>query len=612
MDGFKSLKLNLASLYRSMGRQIKNRTSLFFEPRVVSSEDAEVLLKEGARQLSVYGRLCPLESSRRHVLTKQCTGTMPVVAGDYIFFLRHEQAVKEFVSKSNQYLYRAPPKMIHVPKLCIVGTPKSGTSTVAHRVALHFDLEYITASRAINYVVEQCAKSELAHKLSALLRQGKDAPSDLVVAAIELLTARAICAHKGWLLDGFPVKKEDVEAMMAHHLMPDKIIEVTVDLEVALKRAQKEFDESANAEHPVVRLNSEPIVRLRDQVYRTALPDLKACFGDQVGCHWVTVNGNQSKWAVEKKMCSIVHEFANKRQFYMDNVAKSLPAPSFDVGRAGGSTPSTFGQYCAVTFVDGNELEVVSHYHFAVEYQGVEYRLRGYQEMLCFLTQPHKYASHQGLPPALPRRRTWEEMHTMVPQGMQFGAYCLVSFYHGPQTMESLVEGSANHVVEYDGKFYCFVNEECRSTFMRCPWKYTAHQAPSKLPPRKSDVNMAELPLVAFMEMNLSGILNQALLAVGRDKPKYPFKPLDKSAAEYLALYLKAHNPALQEHVRQSYATRLGEFRHQCDLLKYLAKTMTKEFREPKQREPGFDDKMNLFLSLKKPSKRQQQGPARG
>lgn len=116
-------------------------------------------------------------------------------------------------------------------------------------------------------------------------------------------------------------------------------------------------------------------------------------------------------------------------------------------------------------------------------------------------------------------------------------------------------------------------------------------------------------------------------MAVGTEKPKYPFCSLDKSAALFIALYLNgmfmlgcvlhmpcfydkdliphptrlpANNPNLKLHVRKQYEQALNEFRAKCDIVQFLAKTMTKEYQVEGKRHAEFEGKMQEFLNSQK------------
>ena len=106
-------------------------------------------------------RYCPVESTRLRLLTKQSMGQFPVVSSDFIFFVYDEANRKEFMTNVNKFISQPPPLEPNFPRICIVGPPKSGKTTLAQRLALQYDLEYVTVAKAVAYVMENCEKSEL-------------------------------------------------------------------------------------------------------------------------------------------------------------------------------------------------------------------------------------------------------------------------------------------------------------------------------------------------------------------------------------------------------------------------------------------------------------------
>jgi adenylate/nucleoside-diphosphate kinase len=77
----------------------------------------------------------------------------------------------------------------------------------------------------------------------------------------------------------------------------------------------------------------------------------------------------------------------------------------------------------------------------------------------------------------------------------------------------------------------------------RKPWEYADAVLPKILPPKVIPVPMSQLPLTGYMEQTVAKPLTEALSAVGRDRPKHPFKGLQSSACEYIAIFLKGSYP---------------------------------------------------------------------
>ena len=81
---------------------------------------------------------------------------------------------------------------------------------------------------------------------------------------------------------------------------------------------------------------------------------------------------------------------------------------------------------------------------------------------------------------------------------------------------------------------YLMINYNCRT-----PWKFASLSLPTKLPPPVRPVAVSSLPIVGYLEQTVASVLNRALTAVGKQRPKHPNRSSEQSASEYLALYLK-------------------------------------------------------------------------
>ncbi len=157
--------------------------------------------------------------------------------------------------------------------------------------------------------------------------------------------------------------------------------------------------------------------------------------------------------------------------------------------------------------------------------------------MLIFLKNPEKFIC-ASLPTHLPSQRTYDEVKDKIPKSLEFKGNCPVTLFEGPPGFDSIVLGRNDLIIDYGDKLYCFLDENKLNKFMKTPEIYADQKLPTKLPPRKGDIPVTDLPLIAFLESSVAGVLNQALIAVGTEKPKYPFNSLSKSASQYLALYL--------------------------------------------------------------------------
>jgi adenylate/nucleoside-diphosphate kinase len=138
---------------------------------------------------------------------------------------------------------------------------------------------------------------------------------------------------------------------------------------------------------------------------------------------------------------------------------------------------------------------------------------------------------------------------------------------------------------------------------------------PKKLPPKKVDIPISNLPIIGYLEQTLATKLNEALKSIGQFKPKYPYVNMDDSASMYMAYYLKgiykkaistltssfriANNPKSKDWIRKKYNGKLDLFKTRCELIPYLSEKMGQVvYVPPEKRERIFEDRMQAFFSL--------------
>lgn len=94
----------------------------------------------------------------------------------------------------------------------------------------------------------------------------------------------------------------------------------------------------------------------------------------------------------------------------------------------------------------------------------------------------------------------------------------------------------------YEGKHYRMLDPERLGIFMRRPHEYTSLKLPIKLPFDKAPADVESLPLIGYLEETVVSSMQDALVDVGRLRPRYPASGNKESALIYLSLYLRAHN----------------------------------------------------------------------
>lgn len=153
--------------------------------------------------------------------------------------------------------------------------------------------------------------------------------------------------------------------------------------------------------------------------------------------------------------------------------------------------------------------------------------------------------------------------------------------------------------VEWNSKLYHMANEELTIKFMKSPWRYINAVLPAVLPPRKVQIPVASLPLVGYLEHTVSNALTDALAAVGKARPKYPFKNMSSSASQYLSLYLKSNNPKSKPWVRERWSNKLKHFESASVLVDEVRQGVTEDYRDIDKRVDGLGIKLEKFFGMR-------------
>ncbi|KAJ3156497.1 adenylate kinase [Geranomyces variabilis] len=609
IDASSAVRPVLSSLRKALAPYLKNRQSLFSTAYKVAPKEAARSLELGVKSLSAFRKYCPVTLQSTRYLTKKSVGTLPAVCGDYVYFLRDNSARKTFLADPYTYTSQQPPPPVVRPKISIIGGPKAGATTMAVALAEHLDAVYLDVSQAIQSILDGLEiATGLYEELKATLDGGGAVPDEMVARVIACVTGRALCQEKGWILDGWPFTKDQATHLEALGVQPQLMIELAIPAEEMDRRVA--VDQSHDAINGTPDLSIHEVQKLRAEAYNDRVHGCRDVYQQKYG-NWTTVDATVSKWAAKSTLTKLVAGNVERRQEYLGALFEDTAAPISNVGtdlQQVSQNMGEFGDYCPVCLTDRNELvKGAPGTDLMAEYQGAYYRLAGPEELRLFRADPKKYAENgRKLPAALPIQRSSADFRAMFPKKLELQGYCPVTYAQGPKGFAGIVSGSSDYIVEYEEKLYSMESAEKLAAFMRTPWQFASLKLPHKLPPRPAPINVATLPLIGYLEQTVATKITEGLLAVGRAKPKYPYKTIEGSAVEYLALYLKAHNPKSKEWTRSAYKSRLKQFQERCELIGYLhgaagvsAETERPTFVAPEKREPGFDKRMGEFLELR-------------
>ena len=148
----------------------------------------------------------------------------PVIHRSYIYFLSSKKARAKFLQNPLYYLKQPTPLSVVPFKLSIIGPPKSGKTTLANRFVKEFNCVRLSVGEAIRAILANQPDSELAENINAHLCKGKTVPDELAIQCIEVAIMDVKCQLNGFVLDNFPVTKNQIKLMTDRCIIPVKVI----------------------------------------------------------------------------------------------------------------------------------------------------------------------------------------------------------------------------------------------------------------------------------------------------------------------------------------------------------------------------------------------------
>ncbi|KAJ3018566.1 UNVERIFIED_CONTAM: adenylate kinase [Siphonaria sp. JEL0065] len=228
IDCNKCIRPVLGSLRRNCKQFCEYRSSILSNAYKVEYREAELLMRLGIKTYSPFGNICPVSLKKNSSVLKRLTGTKPVVYRTHIYYLRNEENQEEFISNLHEYISQPPPQPVVRPQVCILGRPKSGKSVAAARIAREYDMVHLTVPIIVNSIIEGKENLELSKQLANILNSGLELPDELVNQAVMLVTSRAVCLARGWVLDGYPQTIGQAKELEKMGLVPHMVFELNI------------------------------------------------------------------------------------------------------------------------------------------------------------------------------------------------------------------------------------------------------------------------------------------------------------------------------------------------------------------------------------------------
>ncbi|XP_032877861.1 adenylate kinase 9 [Amblyraja radiata] len=596
-------------LFQKVEPLVKNRISLFEKCFPITIKLAHRLLNNSYKRLSSFGRWDVVEFNERKAIQPiqdMQQNVFPVVHRKYIYYFVSKQNRDKFMENPFKYITQPKPRPTVPIKIAIIGPPKSGKSTMAKKLVKEFGLQRLSAGEAIRTILSTQKKTALAVNINKHLKHGLVVPDELAIKCLQLALMDVVCNTRGFVLDGYPVTKAQIDILSDSKVIPVRVIELQVDIKEILKRG---LIDRRSPDRIFPLHDSSQILSIRNSSFTHEISALWDYY-QREHQNWRIIYGQNSKWMVWLKVLEVVKDSVERIEMYLERIQQGKAASIAGMCITPYELQSRLGpfkQYCTVSLQLKGELHDCSvdpSLEFAAEFRGHYYKMTSKEALDIFLDDPEKFVAPLAghvLPPAdmLPIRLTAAGVKARFPKRAEMQGYCPVTYLDGKQRYEALIPGRIDFAAEYRGKIYLFQDEKHLDQFMRLPETYWDLKLPNKLPPMKEPIPLSSLPMLGYMEQGAALSIIKALTAVGRLKPKYPFLSMTRSAILYISYHLKAYNPNSYHYLRKKYKKKLEQYEEHCHLITYLGSKMSRKYREPKDRPIDFDHKLQTFLSLR-------------
>lgn len=231
----------MAEIEKELSTYLGNRESLFASATTIAEKQAQELIDFGIKSFSNIGKLCPVVLKETQKVNPKNFGSIPVVFGNQIYYLKSKKEEAEFIYNPSKYISQRPPPPILASNCCILGNPKSGKSALAELMSKELDAVHLTISSILQTILDGKEITIVAEKIRKALESGKALPDAAIVDAIVVITNRIAASGKGWILDGFPYTTEQAFLLEKVNFQPHYFFNLVLDNEnEIIKRAKQD------------------------------------------------------------------------------------------------------------------------------------------------------------------------------------------------------------------------------------------------------------------------------------------------------------------------------------------------------------------------------------
>jgi adenylate/nucleoside-diphosphate kinase len=114
----------------------------------------------------IYQRkYCPVALHKTNSMRIEDFGTIPVLFGEHIYFLKDENSIKQFLVSPKYFLLSKPPQPMLFPTVCILGDVKSGKTTLAEGLSKVMNAVYLTVPIILQAIIDSNEATTLCEQV---------------------------------------------------------------------------------------------------------------------------------------------------------------------------------------------------------------------------------------------------------------------------------------------------------------------------------------------------------------------------------------------------------------------------------------------------------------
>lgn len=574
------------------------KSSLFETTEVLASqEELARVLATGELAVGKHSTTCPVT----HGDNNSRTPPPNIVAyRERVYFVRGSDATARFRANPSRFVHDQPSTApLLKPTCCVAGAPTVGKSQFALALADHYDLVYVSPRSAIEWVLMCCGGTALSRRLRATQSAGAQPDASTVAEALATRVLSSECQVRGWVLDDVFQQPADLQRFANRErpllLDPDVLFLLDGDFATVWERKKrllvrsKTGSDAADSSDAITQVAGAELEAAQEllahefAVWQRLRLDLLSYWSLEFGSiHVQQLQATRSSlWRCLAQARERLDEVVARTRAHRQDLAADRPAgvDSVVVRRTvlRSQAHPVFRGFCPVELAASRYVgtSTTTSRELCVQYGEHFVWLASASNVHQLLARPTEFLGSADLENdacALISKAPLDAslLSLLLVADCEFPelrGYCPVTFKlgNGAKDWASLVLGHVFYRATYADKVYFFASEAARRQFLLEPALYAHQKLPVKLPPQLSAALTKNY--AGKLEQELAAVLNESLLVLGSERPKFPLVSSRASACVYLALLLKLRTKTLlPEPTRRALGDKKTAFECDCRL----------------------------------------------